>query len=95
MSKQSSVVFFWNQLPEILPFTVNTETAIKLLEAYEQAKEMHKDEIKNAFTNGFILSRNSNVIADEKFYNETFGSSDSLNESRNFGNETQDVFQGD
>ncbi len=56
---------------------------------------MHKDEIKNAFTNGFILSRNSNVIADEKFYNETFGSSDSLNESRNFGNETQDVFQGD
>lgn len=28
-------------------------------------------------------------------HNETFGCSDSLNESRNFGNETQDVFQGD
>jgi len=31
---------FWNQLPEILPFTVDTATAVKLDEAYQQAKEM-------------------------------------------------------
>ena len=39
----------------------------------EQAKEMEKQEIKNAFTNGFISSRGSNRIADETFYNETYG----------------------
>jgi|APGre2960657373_1045057.scaffolds.fasta_scaffold01650_12 hypothetical protein len=89
-NKQSSVVdWIFNQLP------YEYKTTRSGFDVYQQAKVMHKDEIKNAFTNGFILSRNSNVIADEKFYNETFGSSDSLNESRNFGNETQDVFQGD
>ena len=40
---------------------------------FQQAKAMHKEEIKNAFTNGFISSRSSNRIADETFYNETFG----------------------
>ena len=46
--QSSSIDFFWNQLPEILPFTVNTEIALKLLEAFEQAKAMHKEEIINA-----------------------------------------------
>ena len=44
--KQSgSIDFFWNQLPEILPFTVDTETAVKLLEAFEHAKEKYEHEI--------------------------------------------------
>ena len=43
-----------------------------LYQFFEQAKAMHKEEIKNAFTNGFISSRDSNRIADEIFYNETF-----------------------
>jgi flagellar biosynthesis/type III secretory pathway protein FliH len=38
--QQTAVEIFWNQLPEILPFTVDTETAVKLQEAYQQAKEM-------------------------------------------------------
>ena len=71
-NKQSSIDFFWNQLPEILPFTVDTETAVKLWGAFEQAKAMHKDEIKNAFTNGYISHLGSNRILDENFYNETF-----------------------
>ena len=45
----------------------------KSLEYIEQAKAMHKEEIKNAFTNGFISHLGSNRIADENFYNETFG----------------------
>jgi hypothetical protein len=44
--QQNSIDFFWNQLPEILPFTVGTETAIKLFEVFEQAKEMYHDEIE-------------------------------------------------
>ena len=39
----------------------------------EQYEAMHKEEIKNAYTNGFISYRGSNRIADEIFYNETFG----------------------
>ena len=50
--KQSSIDFFWNQLPEILPFTVDTKTAVKLLEAFEQAKAMHKEEMQTEYQDG-------------------------------------------
>jgi hypothetical protein len=37
-------------------------------------KEMEKEQIKNAFTNGFRFSKNSKFsIADEAFYNLTYG----------------------
>ena len=69
--QSSSIDFFWNQLPEILPFTVDTETAVKLLEAFEQAKAMHKEEIENALIDGAI---NERVIEYRipHYYNETF-----------------------
>ena len=41
---KSSIDFFWNQLPEILPFTVDTETAVKLLEAFELAKAIQQEQ---------------------------------------------------
>ena len=50
--QQNSIDFFWNQLPEILPFTVGTETAVKLFEVFEQAKEMRKAEIEEAYQDG-------------------------------------------
>ena len=62
-NKQSSVE--WLQAIEL-------ERDLTLAD-WNQAKAMHKEEIKNAFTNGFISSRGSNRIADETFYNETFG----------------------
>jgi len=69
-NKQSSVDFLWNQLAEILKFTVDTETALKLLEAFEQAKEMHKEEIIDAYDYATM----SRVYNDgEDYYNETFG----------------------
>jgi hypothetical protein len=52
-NKQSSIDFFWNQLPEILPFTVDTETAVKLWEAFEQAKEMQKEERAESYADGY------------------------------------------
>lgn len=78
-----------------------------IYKALEQAEAMRKDEIKNAQMDMFIHlnnlpygleyleKRQSAEDFSQQYYNETFGSSDSLNESRNFGNETQDVFQGD
>jgi hypothetical protein len=50
--QQNSIDFFWNQLPEILPFTVGTETAVKLFEVFEQAKAMHKAEIEESYQDG-------------------------------------------
>jgi hypothetical protein len=52
-NKQSSVEFFWNQLPEILKFTVDTETALKLLEAFEQAKEMEVAGKEMSYADGY------------------------------------------
>ena len=74
--QSSSIDFFWNQLPEILPFTVDTETAVKLLEAFEQAKAMHKDEIVNAVTfgqNNHTVMISHDLIIATDYYNETFG----------------------
>jgi hypothetical protein len=70
--QSSSIEFFWNQLPEILPFTVDTETAVKLWGAFEQAKAMHKEEIKDAQIDG---SMNSTLVEYRipHYYNETFG----------------------
>ena len=71
-NKSSSIDFFWNQIPEILPFTVDTETAVKLWGAFEQAKAMHKEEIREALIDGAI---NSTLIEYRipHYYNETFG----------------------
>jgi 1,2-phenylacetyl-CoA epoxidase catalytic subunit len=50
--QQTAIEWLWNQLPEILPFTVDTETAVKLQKAYKQAKEMEKERIINAWKAG-------------------------------------------
>ena len=51
--QQTAVEWFWNQLPEILPFTVDTETAVKLQEAYQQAKEMEKVGKETSYADGY------------------------------------------
>jgi hypothetical protein len=77
-NKQSSIEWLIEQLKEY-DFSNEDDTYVikiqswVLTEKHEKAKAMHKEEIKNAFTNGFISSRGSNRIADEIFYNETFG----------------------
>lgn len=83
--QSSSIDFFWNQLPEILPFTVDTETAVKLWGAFEQSKAMHKEEIIKAMSVAFIdgakiggITYESPYEDWEQYYNETFN-----NESTN------------
>jgi hypothetical protein len=69
--QQTAVEIFWNQLPEILPFTVDTETAVKLQEAYQQAKQIEKEQIIQAILTGF--SNWDTELGSEQYYNETYG----------------------
>jgi DNA polymerase II large subunit len=74
---QTSIDWFWKQLPEILPSSVDTETGIKLLRAYEQANEMHKEETMDAFQAGkwdWAEHSNNNKHSKDpaEYYNETF-----------------------
>jgi hypothetical protein len=39
---KTTVELFWKEIQEILPSSVDTETGIKLLREFEQAKEMEK-----------------------------------------------------
>jgi hypothetical protein len=68
--QQTAVEWFWNQLPEILPFTVDTKTAVKLQKAYEQAKEIGKEQIIDTYNEALYDHRQDSGT---KYYNETFG----------------------
>ena len=99
MSKQTAVEWLYNTIDdEIVNYLYGeinlNELSIAMLKLKEQAKAMHKEEIENAYREGWMENIRCKHTPN-RYYNETFGSSDSLNESRNFGNETQDVFQGD
>jgi hypothetical protein len=69
-TKQTSVELFAIALYEGGYLQGNGDEINDLLEHY---KAMHKNEIKDAFTNGYIFSKHSNIIADEQYYNETYG----------------------
>ena len=74
--QQTAVDWFWNQLPEILPFTVDTATAVKLEEAYQQAKEMEKEQIINSFGVGCQVESTRLIgyqAMAEQYYNKTYG----------------------
>jgi hypothetical protein len=76
--QQTAVDLFWNQLPEILPFTVDTETAVKLQKAYQQAKEMEKEQIAKAFDDGDYNYHYSRKTGDDfedgkEYFNEIYG----------------------
>jgi hypothetical protein len=72
-NKQTAVEWFWNQLPEILPFTVDTETAVKLQKAYQQSKEMEKEQAQHWFKFGMLLVEGhlwKPMDKFEQYYNE-------------------------
>jgi hypothetical protein len=73
--QQTAVEWFWNQLPEILPFTVDTETAVKLQEGYKQAKAMHKKEIEDACKSSITSCGMGHIFIElpEQYYQETYG----------------------
>jgi hypothetical protein len=48
-NKITAVEWLWEQIDEILPFSVDTEIGIKLYNAKEQAKQMEKEQHKETF----------------------------------------------
>ena len=70
--KQSSIEWLYEQLDNLLPF-IDRETAKKFNELIEEAKEMHKQEVIEAY----IEFMNTDGIPNEKelaeqYYNETY-----------------------
>jgi hypothetical protein len=69
-NKQSSIELFAIAIYEKFKMEGNGN---ELNDLFEQYKAMHKEEIKDAFTNGYIFSKHSNRIADEQYYELTYG----------------------
>jgi hypothetical protein len=62
-NKMTAVEWLWEQIDEILPFSVDTETGIKLYNAKEQAKEMEKEQNNRYYNSGKCM----------KIYKEFYG----------------------
>ena len=61
---------FWEQIAEILPFSLDSETAIKLYEKYQECKQMEKEQHKYTWHD----SRVNSCIPFEDYYTQTYGS---------------------
>jgi hypothetical protein len=75
MQQQTAVKQFWQDLQDILPSSVDTETGMKLLKALKRAKKMEKQQIIDANIAGmeFIpVDPNRHQEDAEQYYNETF-----------------------
>jgi hypothetical protein len=62
-NKMTAVEWLWEQIDEILPFSVDTETGIKLYNAKEQAKQMEKEQNNRYYNSGKCM----------KIYKEFYG----------------------
>ena len=78
-NKITAVEWLWEQIDKILPFSLDTEIAIKLYNAKEQAKEMEKEQIMDASGSGWsdgVLYSNGeiwNYQSPEHYYEEKYG----------------------
>ena len=68
-NKQSSVEWLFQKLWDTPKDKLNWYAILN------QAKAMHKDEIKKAWLNGYIIIDSKNV---ETYYNETFGGNNEI-----------------
>jgi NADPH-dependent 7-cyano-7-deazaguanine reductase QueF len=66
-NKQNSIEWLINCITE--DQMVKSKSLYKWLKVFEQAKEMHKQEIEKAWLNGYITIDAKNA---ETYYNETF-----------------------
>ena len=62
---------FWEQIAEILPFSLDSETAIKLYDKYQEAKQMEKEQIVTAWADG-LMDANLDVIDGVDYYTQTY-----------------------
>ena len=71
MAQQTALETFWEQIAEILPFSVDSETAIKLYEKYQEAKQMEREQIKTAWIVANDLCTGDDDA--EYYYTQTYG----------------------
>ena len=79
-NKQSSVEFFLYEMFSLLgEFENKALPSYKIMDLFEQAKAMHKEEIVNAYANGdndgyrYMNNQKQEFEHSEQYYNETFG----------------------
>jgi hypothetical protein len=72
-NKMTAVEWLWEQIDEILPFSVDTETGIKLYNAKEQALKMEKEQIIDACKKGYGSTAIYRNKLSEQYYEETYG----------------------
>ena len=72
MAQQTALETFWEQIAEILPFSLDSETAIKLYEKYQEAKEMFEEQINSAFTEGKFNGINMTMYESQEYYTQTY-----------------------
>ena len=65
MTQQTALETFYEQIAEILPFSVDSVTAIKLYQKYQEAKQMEKVQIQRAY----IENR---IVDSEQYYTQTY-----------------------
>jgi uncharacterized protein YhfF len=73
MAQQTALETFWEQIAEILPFSVDSKTAMKLYEKFKEAKEMEKQQIEAAWKRG---DGEHDKVADKlakQYYTQTYG----------------------
>jgi hypothetical protein len=68
-NKMTAIEWLWEQIDEILPFSVDTETGIKLYNAKEQAKQMEKQQHKNTWTDSRLRG---DLYQNQIFYYQSF-----------------------
>ena len=70
--KQSSVRWMVEELEK---FELGTSEFYSKTAIINRADRMHKEEIKNAFVNGYLtpFDDKNNINADEIYYNKTYG----------------------
>lgn len=68
--KQTVVEFFWNEISDVLPFSVDSITAIKIYEIIQQAKEMEKLQILKAKKEGYDFATSEAIKEIYKNYKQ-------------------------
>ena len=76
-NKQSSVEFFLYEMFSLLgEFENKALPSYKIMDLFEQAKAMHKEEILQTFEKGYVCGYRDNGDEGIDYYNETFGGDD-------------------
>lgn len=71
--KQTAVEFLHSEYKRIFEdILVKPSIGIEIADALAQAKEMEKQQIIDAYTDGFIDERKGRYCDDEKYYDKTF-----------------------